>query len=245
MFRRMSVAAFLLAAVFSAAPAFGGDGDVYLYDQAVANEIDVGRFTQTGEVAFLTGISKFCDTEHGPAPDPYPHIHCWEPGMEQLGASNVEMDGIWFINLGGHWVKNRLALVLWKVRIPNANLRTASEFENDVTLSMWVDWDQNEMWDKDELQVRSSFNLADRFPTTKETMTVYYLTCFRVPDIEQMMSSEWWWWKSQKDIRYLWVRGTVVYDDPDVSPDGEQLFGEAEDYRVSYMVTSQKNKFKN
>ncbi len=35
----------------------------------------------------------------------------------------------------------------------------------------------------------------------------------------------------------LWVRGIVSYDDPDVSPDGEQIFGEVEDYRVAYMKT--------
>jgi hypothetical protein len=35
----------------------------------------------------------------------------------------------------------------------------------------------------------------------------------------------------------LWVRGIVSYDDPDVSPDGEQIFGEVEDYRVAYMQT--------
>ena len=35
----------------------------------------------------------------------------------------------------------------------------ASEFEEDLTLSLWVDWDQSEMWEKDELEVRKSINL--------------------------------------------------------------------------------------
>jgi hypothetical protein len=35
----------------------------------------------------------------------------------------------------------------------------------------------------------------------------------------------------------LWARGVLSYDDPDVSPDVEQLFGEAEDYQVSYFET--------
>ena len=153
------------------------------------------------------------------------------------------MDGIWFINLGRHWVKNRLALVLWKVRVPNANERLASEFDEDLTLSMWVDWDQDEMWDKGELEVRKNVNISHCFPTTKSTLCVYYLTCFRVPDVTQMASSDWWWWKKwNKEIRYFWVRGSLAYDDQVVSPDGEQLFGEAEDYRVSYMVIEKKKK---
>jgi hypothetical protein len=72
---------------------------------------------------------------------------------------------------------------------------------------------------------------------------VYYLTCFRVPDVTQMASSDWWWWKKwNKEIRYFWTRCNMTYDDPDVSPDGEQLFGEVEDYRVSYMVIEKKKK---
>jgi hypothetical protein len=243
MIRRMSVAAFLLAVVFAASPALGGD--VYLYSDVVADEVDTGRFTQKGEVAFLTGISKFCDTDRGPAPDPYPHVHTWEPRIEQFGASNVEMDGILFINHGEHWVKNKLALVLCKIVVPNANQRMASEFEQDMTLSLWVDWDQGEAWDKDELEIRNHFNIADQFPTDEETLTVYYLTAFRVPDVVQMMSSEKGWKQWQKDIRHYWVRGTLACDDPDVSPDGEQLFGEVEDYRVSYLVNGKKDQLDN
>lgn len=241
MIRRMSMIAFLLAVVVSAAPAYGGD--VYMYDQSVAGDVDIGRFTQKGEVAFLTGIGKFCDVDRGPAPEPYPHIHMWEPGYEDLGASNAEIDGILFINLGGHWVKNKLALVLWKIQIPNANARMASEFEEDLTVTMWVDWDQNEKWDKDEVTIRRHFNIGHLFPTTDETITLYYLSGFRVPDITQILVAEASWKaKSNKEIRRFWVRGTIACDDPDVSPDGEQLFGEAEDYRVSYMLTNKQVK---
>jgi len=241
MIRRMSMMAFLLAVVVSAAPAYGGD--VYMYDESVAGEVDIGRFTQKGEVAFLTGISKFCDTGRGPAPEPYPQVHMWEPGYEQLGSSNVQMDGIWFINLGRHWVKNRLALVLWKIRVPDANARMASEFEEDLTLSMWVDWDQDEMWDKGEVVIRKHLNISHCFPTDQEKLCVYYLTAFRVPDVTQMANSDSGWRKHwNKEIRKFWVRGTLAYDDSDVSPDGEQLFGEIEDYRVSYMVIPKKRK---
>jgi hypothetical protein len=228
--------------LFAVSPAFGGD--VFLYNEDIADEVDVGRFTEKGEVAFLTGIAKYLDANKGPAPDPYPHVHTWEAGIEQLGSSNVEMDGILFINQGQHWVKNKLALVLCKIVIPNANQRMASEFAEDMTISMWVDWDQSETWDKDELQIRNHFNLADQFPTDDETITVYYLTAFHVPDVEEMLSSEKGWKQWQKDIRYYWVRGTLACDDPDVSPDGEQLFGEVEDYRVSYMFSGKKDQFK-
>ena len=34
----------------------------------------------------------------------------------------------------------------------------------------------------------------------------------------------------------------MAYDDPDVSPDGEQIFGEVEDYRVTYMMQNKKPK---
>jgi hypothetical protein len=243
MIKRMLILASLLALGLSATASAGGTGNVYIYDDAITADVDVGRFVDTGEVKYLTGIGNFCNNDEGPAPEPYPQIHVWESGYERLGYSNVEMDGIWFINLGRHWVKNQLALVLWKIRVPHANLRNASEFDEDLTLSMWVDWDQDEMWDKGELEIRKNVNISHCFPTTKNTLCIYYLTAFHVPDVTQMASSDWWWWKKwNKDIRYLWVRGSLACDDPDVSPDGEQLFGEAEDYRVSYMVIEKKAK---
>lgn len=243
MIRRMLALTSLLLLILSTTALAGGTGNVYLYDDAVTADVDVGKFVDDGEVKFLEGIGRFCHRDEGPAPDPYPHVHMWEPGFEQLGSSNVEMDGIWFINLGSHWVKNRLGLVLWKIRIPNADQRQASEFAEDLTLSMWVDWDQDEMWDKGELEIRSNLNVSHCFPTDKSTLCVYYLTCFRIPDVTQMASSNWWWWKKwNKEIRYFWVRGILSCDDPDVSPDGEQLFGEVEDYRVSYMVIEKKTK---
>jgi hypothetical protein len=237
MIRRMSFLTFLLLVVVSAAPSYGVDA--YLYDEIVVGEVDVGRFTTTGEVAFLRGVAKFSETDLGPAPAPYPQIQLWEPDYENTGASNAQVDGIWFINLGQHWVKNRLALVLWKIVIPNANSRMTSEFAEDLTISLWVDWDQGDMWDKDELMLRDHLNISHLLPTEDETLCVYYLTAFRVPDVTQMESSKKWQ-NPNLDIRFYWVRGTLAYDDPDVSPDGNQLFGEAEDYRVSYLVANTK-----
>ena len=53
-----------------------------------------------------------------------------------------------------------------------------------------------------------------------------------------MTSSKW----QNKDLRNLWIRGALSFDDPDVSPDGHQLFGEVEDYQITYMVTGNKIK---
>jgi len=239
MFRRMSVLTFLLFAVVYASPTYGGD--VYLYDNAVVPEVDIGRYLASGEAFFGNGFGAECKYTKGPAPEPYPQILIWENTFEQLGASNVQIDGIRFINIGQHWMKHKLALVLWKIRVPNASLRLPSEFAEDLTLTFWVDWDQSESWDKDEVAIRCHLNLEKYFPTTKGTLVFWYLTAFRVPDVTEM-DSNWWWNKPEKDIRYLWTRATIAYDDSDVSPDGQQLFGEAEDYRVSYMVETKKGK---
>jgi len=235
MTRRMSSLAFLLVIALSATPSFGSD--VYLYDESIAWAVDVGQFTETGDVAFLRGITRFGDTNKGPAPAPYPQINMWEPGYEVLGASGAEMDGIWFINLDRHWVKNQLALVLWRIRVDNANARLLSEFEQDLTVSLWVDWDENAMWDKDELMIRKHLNISHKLPTENENITVYYLTGFKVPDITSLEATGGTWWRGwEQDIKQLWVRSTLAYDDADASPDGEQLFGEVEDYRIGYKL---------
>jgi hypothetical protein len=76
-------------------------------------------------------------------------------------------------------------------------------------------------------------------PTEEGTVRIYYLTKFRVPDVDDLLNAS----KkgdSTRDVIKLWVRGVLSYDDPDVSPDGEQLFGDVEDYRVRYMKTPRK-----
>jgi hypothetical protein len=236
----MSFLAFLLLVVLFAAPAFAGE--VYLYDQSVADQIDLDRYTTTGEVAFKKGIAKISDADKGPAPDPYPHVHTWEPGYEMMGYAVPQVDGIWFINLGNHWVKNQKALVLWRIKVPDANARMVSEMAKDLTLSLWVDWDQNEMWDKDEIMLRSHINVGEHMPTTDESMVFYYLTSFTVPDINDLMSAEKVLVQKSREIMYFWARSSIAYDDPDVSPDGEQLFGEVEDYRVAYLTITEKIK---
>lgn len=230
--------AFLLLA---AAPTLVLAGNVYLYDEAIADQIDVESYQLTGDVSFNTGTGSVNKVDPGPAPSPYPHIHCWEPHFEILGTS-FDTDGIRFINVGSNWVKGKLALVLWTIRLPNATERMASEFDEDLTLSMWVDWDGDEAWSKSEKVMTHHLNMHDLMPAEYEPMTVYYLTGFHVPDLEAMMASNARWWDWKKDYRKLWVRGVVAYDDPDVSPDGEQLFGEVEDYRLTYMIQNKKAK---
>jgi hypothetical protein len=165
----------------------------------------------------------------------------WEPRFESLGPS-WDHDGIRFINQGQHWVKNKLALVLWVIQVPHATERMASEFQEDLTLAMWIDWDGDEQWSKSEKVMTHHLNIYDHMPASEEPMRVYYLTGFRLPDLEAMMQADARWWDWKKEYRKLWVRGALCYDDPDMSPDGEQLFGEVEDYRVNYMIVNKKPK---
>ena len=147
MFGRKLGPSLLLAVALTATAAFAGEGDLFIYDEAVTKQVDVESFVKTGKVAPLNGSGEFCESGGGPAPESYPRIHIWEPGYEQLGASESDADGIWFITAGRYWKKNRMALVLWKVRVPDASSRKTSEYGEDMTLSLWVDWNQNETWD--------------------------------------------------------------------------------------------------
>jgi hypothetical protein len=234
---------FLLAALVPVSVAFA-QTDIYLYNDNVVEDVNIGAFLENGEVEMINvgkgeGGMKFVGK--GPAPAPYPQVLVWEKDVERLGPNSFKVDGIRFINVGSHWVKNRKALVVWYVEIPNASARLPFEFEKDLTLSLWVDWNQDQMWGKGEKVIVEHINLQSFLPTTEHVLRVYYLTSFRVPDIDHLEL-----YKKpgatdppgqDKGIVNLWVRGIVSYDDPDVSPDGEQIFGEVEDYRVAYMKT--------
>ena len=231
---------FLLVFVLSASAAFS-QTDVYLYNEEVAGDVDIGVFLDSGEVVMLNGnvqgSMKYVGT--GPAPAPYPQVHVWETDIERLGSTSYEIDGLRFINHGTHWVKNRQALVLWTIEIPQAAGRFANEFEQDLTVSFWVDWNRDEMWKVNEKVIHDHINLHEYFPSGDETVSVHYLTSFRVPDVDELIHAV----KKldeTRDVYPLWARGIVSYDDPDVSPDGEQIFGEVEDYLVKYMKTPRK-----
>ena len=234
--------ALLLVLLLPASVVIAQTEDVYLYNENVVGDVNIGAYVENGDVEMMdgkTGQGAMKYVFKGPAPAPYPQVLVWEKDIEQLGRSSFEVNGLRFINHGTHWVKNKKALVLWEIQIPNASSRLASEFAQDLTLSFWVDWNQDQMWSKNEKMIQDHINLSGRFPTTEGTLRVYYLTSFRVPDVDAMTSA-----KTpdgppgqDKGIVNLWVRGIVSYDDPDVSPDGEQIFGEVEDYRVAYMQT--------
>lgn len=234
-----SLLAFLLCLILSASVVHADDLTVYLYDTDVNSIVNINKYLSTGEVDMKNVDSNRQRVTPGPAPAPYPEIHVWEKGIEQLGGALASIHGIHFHNTGTFWVKKKWVLIVWKIVIPQPSMRFASEFERDMTLSMWVDWNQNEMWDKNELMTRNHINLQEYFPNDAETMTVYYLTRFRVANLEDFMTSSKW---QNKDLRKLWVRGVLSCDDPDVSPNGEQLFGEYEDYQVTYMVTGKELK---
>ena len=214
---------------------------IYLYDPSVTSDVDINAYLEDGTLQAPNGKSFSQHVEKGPAPASFPTIAVSENSFEHLGASNAEIDGVIFINHANYYVADREAIVLWTIRIPNASSRTPGEFESDLTLSLWIDWNQDTIWRVGECMIRKSLNVQSEFPTAEDEILVYYLTSFFVPDLQEIASmqdlqAEAKYGKAEKDIRYLWARALVAYDDPDVSPDGAQLFGEYEDYRVAYFV---------
>ncbi|UCF05011.1 MAG: hypothetical protein JSV33_13980 [bacterium] len=203
-----------------------------LYQDGMPSDVDLEAYLQTGEVKLKSGLSCIPPkVTPGPAPDPYPHVHMWEQGIEQLGPTSVECDGIWFIN-GNIWHPKKWALVMWRVKIPDPKERLATEFENDITLSLWVDWNQDKMWGQNELMIRENLNIHKFFPFLYSCLEIWYLTWFRIPRATSF--SEECSQGITKFTAKLWTRGMVSYDDADVSPDEECLFGEVEDYQISY-----------
>ncbi|MCK4350933.1 MAG: hypothetical protein KAX13_08745, partial [Candidatus Krumholzibacteria bacterium] len=90
----------------------------------------------------------------------------------------------------------------------------------------------DEKWSKSELAIRESLNLSDEMPTDDSCIRVRYLTKFRVPRVTRLQTDI-----GNADVIYklkLWARGVLTYDDPDPSAEGERLFGEVEDYMLSY-----------
>jgi hypothetical protein len=232
--RAFTLVSLLLLPVFSQARA---SENVYLYDPEVASMVDLKLFLSDGTVEPLTEEPLIRQTvEKGPAPAPFPSINIAERSFEQIGASNAQIDGIVFMNHNQHYVANRRALVLWIIKIPNAAARAASEFGEDVTLSLFVDWNQDKIWKESERTTRASLDLGPYLPTASDNIIVYYLTSFKVPDVTLIMESNKTFGTSGKDVRKMWARAVLSYDDFDANAGGGQLFGEYEDYLVSYLV---------
>jgi hypothetical protein len=208
------------------------DKIVRLYQKDLPAEVNLQAFLETGEVKLADGVQCFPSRiVTGPAPAPYPTPLIWEKGIEQLGPSSATCDGILFLT-GGDWSPYKLALMLWKIRIPQPAKRLASEFGRDLTLSLWVDLNEDKAWGKDELMVNESFNIHKLFPYRWSSLEIWYLTWFVVPKVSQVSMQCGGGWT--KYTTKLWMRGALSYDDSDVSPAGQFLFGEVEDYQVTY-----------
>jgi hypothetical protein len=215
---------------------------VRLYSKDLPAEVNIQAYLKTGEVMLTNGLA--CSVPKiitGPAPAPYPQAVIWEKGIEQLGSTSTTCDGMWFIN-GNLWQPNKIALIMWKIRIPQPSKRLASEFDRDLTLSLWVDGNENKAWGKNERVLDESFNIKKWFPNNWSYLEIWYLTCFRIPSTSGLGQE-----CKDKTTKYetkLWIRGAVSYDDADVSPAGEFLFGEVEDYQVEYFEIRHKDKEK-
>ncbi len=208
------------------------DRAVYLYQDGMPRDVvDLEEYTQSGKIEPLTSHEILPPKiVTGPAPEPYPAIGMMEKRYEQLGESSDASDGIWFIN-GNLWVPGKWAIVRWKIRIPDANERLASEFAEDITLSLWVDWNNDKKWSQNEKMLCENINLQEYFPTFQPDIDVYYLAMFRVPSAAMFESLSEGVTKAENKV---WARGVISYNDPDTSPDGECLFGECEDYNINY-----------
>lgn len=213
---------------------------IYLIQKdSPADVIELGTFQESGEVRAISGDKILPPKINpGPAPEPYPVIEFMEKGIEQLGASADDCDGIWFVN-ANLWHPNKWALVWWKIHVPNASSRLASEFEKDLTVSLWVDWNHDNAWGQNEKMICESINLQDYFPTTEADLEIQYMTMFRIPEASLLYNlSE----GNQKIEVKVWARGVLSYDDPDTSPDGECLCGESEDFQINYFEILKKTK---
>jgi hypothetical protein len=226
----------ILASTLSAqntrAIALGPDNVIRLYSKNLPAEVNVQAYVNSGEILLTDGLQ--CSAPKivaGPAPDPYPQVVVWEKGIEQLGPTSVTCDGLWFIN-GNLWQPHKIALVMWKIRIPNASKRLASEFERDLTMSLWVDTNEDKAWGRSERVLNESINIGRYFPSRWACIEIWYLTCFHIPNITSMGVD-----CGRGATKYetkLWIRGALSYDDVEVSPEGQYLFGEVEDYQVNY-----------
>jgi hypothetical protein len=216
---------------------------IRLYSQDLPPDVNLQAYLSSGEVKLTNGLECVAPKiTPGPAPAPYPQAIVWEKGIEQLGGSSVTCDGIWFIN-GNLWSPHQLALVLWKISIPHPSVRRAEEFTKDLTLSLWVDCNEDKAWGRNERMINDSFNIKKLFPNTWSCLEIYYLSWFFIPRATSFVEVNCGGGVKRYETK-LWVRGTLSYDDADVSPAGQALFGEYEDYLINYFEIVYGNKTK-
>jgi hypothetical protein len=210
----------------------GPEKVVRLCSKSLPEGVDVQAYLSTGEITLVNGDQIAANKVLvGPAPAPYPQPVFWEKGIEQLGPTSITCDGMWFIN-GNLWQPNKIALALWKIRIPASSQRLASEFNRDLTMSLWVDTNEDKAWGKNELVFRESFNIQNWFPNNWSCLEIWYLTWFSIPSTTALGQN--CGGGATKYETKLWTRCAISYDDADVSPAGQFLFGEVEDYRFNY-----------
>ena len=195
----------------------------------VPAEFNITTWLQTGDFGVAYPVDNMRKAAPGPAPAPYPVAKVWDKGIEQLGVSAVTCDGMCFVN-GPLWVPGKNALVLWTIRVPNPSRRLATEFDRDLTLQLWVDWNENRAFDKGERMIVQSFNIGNLFPTMAPFIEIQYLTTFTVGHLPQYVRTG----GTSKYETKLWVRTAVSYDDNDASPAGQALFGEYEDWLLNF-----------
>jgi hypothetical protein len=204
---------------------------VRIVQEGMPPEFDAEKWLGGGDFELAGGLGFNPPRVYpGPAPEPYPHVHVWEDGIEQLGASKAECDGIYFQN-GKIWVPNKKIFVIWRIRIPMANMRDASEFEQDLNVALWVDWNLSGSWEQNEEVIRASLNVQELFPNDYTHIDVEFLTYFRVPDASAFTAH---CGGIEHFKEKLWTRGVLSYCDADASPNGDSVFGEVEDWQVCY-----------
>jgi len=205
------------------------DNVVRLYSPNLPADVNVAEWVRTGELGVLAPIDNPGKATPGPAPAPYPVAKIWEKGIEQLGVSNATCDGMCFVN-GPLWVPGKHALILWTIRIPNPGQRLQSEFPKDLTLQLWVDWNENKSWEQRERMIVQNISVRTLLPSSAPYLEVQYLTSFVIPRMAVFTGGS----GATKYTAKLWVRGALTYDDNDAAPMGDLLFGETEDYLVNY-----------
>lgn len=204
------------------------DNVIRLYSPNLPADVNADIWVQTGDLGVLAPVDNTNKATPGPAPAPYPVAMVWEKGIEQLGISSAACDGICFVN-GPLWVPGKHALVLWTVRIPMPSKRLTSEFMRDLTLQLWVDWNENKTWEQRERMLVQNVNIQNLLPSVASYLEIQYLTSFRIPSLTTVSGSG-----TAKYSAKLWVRCGLTYDDNDAAPMGDALFGEYEDYLVNY-----------
>lgn len=208
---------------------------VRMVQEGIADEIDISAWLDGNDLLYSDGSGFYPPRVYpGQAPDPYPRPHVWARGIEQLGVSAAEIDGIHFLN-GTIWVPTKKLFVVWKIRIPNASLRQPEEFAQDLNVGLWVDWNKSQDWERSEQMIQSSLNIMHLFPTGEPYLDIEYLTWFQVPKASAFLEREnpGVWFVKEK----FWTRAMLSYHDHDASPNGESVFGDFEDYQVSYQET--------